>query len=95
MWPSFPLNWKQIRPEIFPFLMSGLFGVKTHDYGQVFHFYRKTKHKASGKTSRQCFLKELKGKCSKCEPTQQQQAKMHYMLAMHQSLQFKEWCIYD
>ena len=50
MWPLIFLG-NVAWPMIFS-LFCGSFKVKNHDYGQDFHFYHKTKHKARDETSR-------------------------------------------
>ena len=43
------------------------FVIKTYDYGQDFHFYHKTKRKATDKTLEQHFLKKFKATCKNSE----------------------------
>ena len=54
MRPSVPLGIEMLPRDC-------SFGVETYDYRQDFRFYLKTKYKAVDETSRQGFLKELRG----------------------------------
>ena len=47
-------------PPMFYTLFCDSCAIKTYDYGQDFHFYRKTRRKAADKTLEQHFLKEFK-----------------------------------
>ena len=69
---------------MFYLLLCASFTIKSHDYGQDFHFYHKTKCNSVDKTLEQRFLKELKATCkNSVESELKQQKAIKFILGLN------------